>query len=84
MIATTHETSSRLRLLTRLGFWGSVIGGLLFRWAIMLLLLTAAVCFAFYAGTGQQRYKRFGLVTLKWTLIAAFCFFAVLVLERIA
>jgi hypothetical protein len=36
MIATTHETSSRLRLLTRLGFWGSVIGGLLFPWAIML------------------------------------------------
>ena len=55
---------------------------LLFRWAIMLLLLTAAVCFAFYAGTGQARFKRFGLVTLKWTLI--FCFFAVLVLERIA
>jgi hypothetical protein len=36
MIATTHETSSRLRVLTRLGFWGSVIGGLLFPWAIML------------------------------------------------
>ena len=57
---------------------------LLFRWAIMLLLLVAAVCFAFYAGTGQARFKRLGLITLKWTLIAAFCFFAVLVLERIA
>lgn len=36
MIATTLETSSRLRVLTRLGFWGSVGGGLLLPWAIML------------------------------------------------
>ncbi len=36
MTATGHETSTRLRVLTRLGFWGSVIGGLLFPWAIML------------------------------------------------
>jgi hypothetical protein len=57
---------------------------LLFRWLIMLLLLAAAVCFAFYAGTGQARFKRYGLVIMKWTLIAAFCFFAVLILERIA
>ncbi|WP_298931657.1 hypothetical protein [uncultured Ramlibacter sp.] len=57
---------------------------LLFRWTIMLLLLTAAVCFAFYAGTGQPRFKRFGFITLKWTLIAAFAFFAVLILERLA
>ena len=56
---------------------------LLFRWVIMLLLLAAAVCFAFYAGTGQARFKRWGLVIMKWTLIAAFCFFAVLILERI-
>ena len=57
---------------------------LLFRWAIFLLLIGAGVCFAFYAGTGQQRYRKWGLVTLKWTLIAAFGFFAVLILERIA
>ncbi len=57
---------------------------LLFRWAILLLLITAGVCFAFYAATGQQRFKRVGLVTLKWTLIAAFGFFAVLILERLA
>lgn len=57
---------------------------LLFRWLILLLLLGAAVCFAFYAGTGQRHYRRWGLVTLKWTLIAAGCFFAVLVLQRIA
>jgi hypothetical protein len=57
---------------------------LLFRWLILLLLLLSAVSFAFFAATGQERYKRYGLLTLKWTLIAAFGFFAVLVLERIA
>jgi hypothetical protein len=56
---------------------------LLFRWAILLLLLAAGVSFAFYAGTGEARFKRFGLVVLKWTLIAAFAFFAVLILERL-
>ena len=57
---------------------------LLFRWLILLLLLGAVVSFAFYAATGQVRYRRWGLLTLKWTLIAAFGFFAVLILERIA
>ncbi|MFN4359270.1 MAG: hypothetical protein ACK4F4_00940 [Hylemonella sp.] len=57
---------------------------LLFRWLIFLLLIGAAVCFAFYVGTGQMRYRRWGLITLKWTLIAAFGFFAVLILQRIA
>ncbi|MCA3238708.1 MAG: hypothetical protein ACK5RC_15700 [Curvibacter sp.] len=57
---------------------------LLFRWLIFVLLIGAAVCFAFYAGTGQVRYRRWGLITLKWTLIAAFGFFAVLILQRIA
>ncbi|MFC5520491.1 hypothetical protein [Polaromonas jejuensis] len=57
---------------------------LLFRWLILLLLLVAAVSFMFYAGTGQFRFRRFGLLILKWTLVAAFGFFAVLILERIA
>lgn len=57
---------------------------LLFRWAVLMLLLSAAVSFAFYAGTGQARYRRLGLVILKWTLIAAFGFFAVLILEHLA
>ena len=56
---------------------------LLFRWAILLLLLSAVVAFIFYAGTGQVRFKRAGLMILKWTLIAAFGFFAVLILERV-
>ena len=57
---------------------------LLFRWLILLLLLGAAASFAFYAGTGQPRFKRWGLLMLKWTLIAAFGFFGVLILERVA
>ncbi|MFM6991406.1 MAG: hypothetical protein ACKOWD_08940 [Rhodoferax sp.] len=57
---------------------------LLFRWLILLLLLGAGVSFAFYVGTGQARYRRYGLVILKWTLIAAFGFFGILILERVA
>jgi hypothetical protein len=57
---------------------------LLFRWAIMLLLLAAGVCFAYYAATGNPRFKRVGLVVLKWTLLAALGFFAVLFLERVS
>lgn len=57
---------------------------LLFRWLILILLLAAAVSFGFFAATGQAHYKRYGLLTLKWTLIAAFGFFAVLILERVA
>ena len=57
---------------------------LLFRWRLMALLLGAAVSFAFYAGTGQARYKRFGLVVLKWTFIATAFFFAVVLIGRLA
>lgn len=56
---------------------------LLFRWALLLLLLAAGVSFAFYAATGQPRFKHWGLVILKWTVLAAFGFFAVLILERL-
>ncbi|WP_313069574.1 hypothetical protein [Melaminivora sp.] len=56
---------------------------LVFRAAVFFLLLVAAVSFAFFAVTGQARYRRLGTVVLKWTLIAAFLFFAVLILERI-
>jgi hypothetical protein len=38
---------------------------LLFRWLMLLLLLAAAVCFAFYAGTGQVRWRRRGWIVLK-------------------
>lgn len=57
---------------------------LLFRWLILMLLLTAGVSFAFYAGTGNPRFKRFGLLVLKWVVLSGLGFFAVLILERIA
>ena len=57
---------------------------LIFRWLILVLLLVAGVSFALYIGTGQARFKQFGLRVLKWTLIAAFGFFAILILERVA
>ena len=57
---------------------------LLFRWLILLFLLGAVVSFIFYAGTGQARFRRYGLIILKWTLIAGLGFFAVLILERVA
>ena len=57
---------------------------LLFRWLVLLMLLCAGVSFAFYAGTGQDRFKRFGLLVLKWTVLAGLGFFGVLILERLA
>jgi hypothetical protein len=57
---------------------------LVFRWAMLLLLLASAVSFAFYAGTGQKRFRDIGLRLLKWTVAAGFVFFAVLILERLA
>ena len=57
---------------------------LVFRWAMLLLLLAAAVSFAFYAGTGQKRFRDIGVRVLKWTVAAGLVFFAVLILERLA
>ena len=54
-----------------------------FRTLILLSLLAAIVSFMFYAGTGQVRFKRYGLTILKWTLIAAFGFFAVLIVDSV-
>ncbi len=56
---------------------------LLFRWLILLFLLAAGVNFALYIGTRDRKYLDFGWKVLKWTLIAAFGFFAVLIMERV-
>lgn len=56
----------------------------LFRFVVFALLAAAALCVAFYLGTGQRHYLRWGVVILKWTVIAALAFFAVLMLGRIA
>ena len=55
---------------------------LIFRWIVLLLLLAGVLCFAMYIGTGQERWRQFGIRIVKWTVVAALGFFAVLILER--
>ncbi len=57
---------------------------LFFRWVVGLLLVAGLVCFAMYIATGEQRYRRLGILLVKWTVIAGLGFFAVLILERVA
>jgi len=55
-----------------------------FRLVFGLLLVVSVLCFAMFVGTGQTVWRRRGLIVLKWTLLAAAGFFAVLILERLA
>jgi hypothetical protein len=55
-----------------------------FRLVFGLLLVASLLCFAMYIGTSQVVWRRRGIVVLKWTLVAALGFFAVLILERVA
>ena len=57
---------------------------LIFRWIVMMLLAAGLVSLAMYLGTGQARYQVFAVRIVKWTVIAALGFFAVLILERLA
>ena len=57
---------------------------LVFRLVFGLLLLAGLLCFAMYVGTGQPVWRRRGIVIVKWTVLAAIGFFAVLILERLA
>jgi hypothetical protein len=57
---------------------------LLFRAVFGLLLVGSVLCFAIYAGTNDAVWRRRGTWILKWTLIAALAFFAVLIVERVA
>jgi len=57
---------------------------LFFRWVVGLLLVAGLVCFAMYIATGEQRFRRLGILLVKWTVIAGLGFFAVLILERLA
>lgn len=56
---------------------------LIFRWIVLLLGVAALVCLAMYIGTGQMRYRQIGIRIVKWGVIAALGFFAVLILERL-
>jgi len=55
-----------------------------FRLVFGLLLVSGLLCFAMYIGTQQMVWRRRGLAIVKWTVIAALGFFAVVVLERLA
>ena len=57
---------------------------LIFRLVFGLLLVAGLLCFAVYIGTGQAVWRQRGIVIVKWTVVAAFGFFAVLILERLA
>ena len=56
---------------------------LIIRALVMLLLLTSVVLFALYILTGDKRYRRIGLVVLKWTVSAGLIFFVLLILSRL-
>ena len=56
---------------------------ILIRWLVLLLLVGVAISFALFAITGKQKYKTHGVRVLKWTLVAAFVFFGVLIVERL-
>ena len=57
---------------------------MLFRLVFGLLLVAGVLCFAMYVGTSQIVWRRRGILIVKWTVIAALGFFAVLILERLA
>ncbi|MCZ8112349.1 MAG: hypothetical protein ACK5Y8_04360 [Betaproteobacteria bacterium] len=56
---------------------------MLFRLVFGLLLVAGLLCFAVYVATGNAVWRRRGIVVVKWTVIAALGFFAVLILERL-
>jgi len=55
-----------------------------FRLVFGLLLVAGILCLAMYTGTGQVVWRQRGLLIVKWTVVAALGFFAVLILERLA
>ena len=57
---------------------------MIFRLVFGLLLVSGVLSFAMYIATGQAVWRQRGVVIIKWTLLAALGFFAVLILERLA
>ena len=57
---------------------------LIFRWVFMLLAVAAVLCFAMFIGSGDVRYRSWGIRIVKWAVVAGLGFFAVLILERMA
>ena len=56
---------------------------MIFRLVFGLLLVAGLLCFATYIASGNAVWRRRGIVVVKWTVIAALGFFAVLILERL-
>jgi hypothetical protein len=54
-----------------------------FRIVFGLLLFSGLACFLMYALSGQAHWRRLGIVIVKWTLVAAAGFFAVLIVQRV-
>lgn len=57
---------------------------ILLRLVFGLLLLAGIFCFAASILTRDPRWRRRGLLIVKWTVLAALGFFAVVLLERVA
>ena len=57
---------------------------LIFRWIILLLLVSGLASIAMYIGTGDMRYRILGVRIIKWTVVAGLEFFVVLIFERLA
>ncbi|MEN9844245.1 MAG: hypothetical protein RLZZ612_2074 [Pseudomonadota bacterium] len=56
---------------------------LVFRAVMILMVVLIVVSMMFYAATGEVKYRRFGLLAMKWLVLAALGFFSVLLLERL-
>ncbi len=56
---------------------------MLFRLVVGLLLVSGLLCFAAYIATGNVRWRAWGIVIVKWTVVAGLGFFAVLIRERL-
>jgi hypothetical protein len=56
---------------------------LVFRLVFGLLLLAGLLCFAVFMATGQPVWRQRGILIVKWTLIAAIGFVAVILLEQL-
>ena len=57
---------------------------LIFRLVFGLLLLAGILCFGAYVVTRDPRWRQWGWVLVKWTVLAGLGFFAVIFLERLA
>ena len=54
-----------------------------FRAILLLLLLGGLGCFVMYVVTGKPRWRALGISLVKWSVLAALGFFAVLIVQRV-